>query len=294
MHVGSGMRRRVRRQRVPRASPRTLASSTVGGHSGGDARAGAAPPGRADRAPAAPTPACTPGARSSRSTRRSRPSARPRARCSARSTGCAGRRSSCATSSSRADDFDARFSATGRRYRYTVLNRAVPDPFLAATTWHVPDAARPRAACGSPATRFIGEHDFSSFCRRPKADDRRAAPHAGPPGRSRALGRPRATALLRFEIEANAFCHQMVRAIVGHAGRGRPGAQARRARRGDPAGPGPRVRGRRWRRPRPLPVGGGLSRRRRRAGRGLPSREFSDGADGLAVNPRLARDSLDP
>ena len=27
-------------------------------------------------------------------------------------------------------EFDARFSATGRTYRYTVLNRDVPDPFL--------------------------------------------------------------------------------------------------------------------------------------------------------------------
>src|SRR5690606_31042374 len=37
-------------------------------------------------------------------------------------------------------DFDARSSATARIYRYTVLNRPVPDPFLAATSWHV---ARP-------------------------------------------------------------------------------------------------------------------------------------------------------
>src|SRR5207237_10768706 len=33
--------------------------------------------------------------------------------------------------------FDARRSARARRYRYTVLNRAVADPFLARTAWHV-------------------------------------------------------------------------------------------------------------------------------------------------------------
>src|SRR3954464_6978864 len=33
--------------------------------------------------------------------------------------------------------FDARFSAVARRYRYTVLNRPVPDPFLARTSWPV-------------------------------------------------------------------------------------------------------------------------------------------------------------
>src|SRR5438309_6736145 len=33
--------------------------------------------------------------------------------------------------------FDARRSAVARRYRYTVLNRPVPDPFFARTAWHV-------------------------------------------------------------------------------------------------------------------------------------------------------------
>src|SRR5690606_36967586 len=63
--------------------------------------------------------------------------------------------------------FDARFDAVARRYRYTVLNRPVPDPFLAATAWHIPqplDLRAMQAACDP----LIGEHDFSSFCRRPK------------------------------------------------------------------------------------------------------------------------------
>ncbi|HUS61196.1 MAG TPA: hypothetical protein VMY34_03300, partial [Acidimicrobiales bacterium] len=34
-----------------------------------------------------------------------------------------------------AADFHARHSATARCYRYQVLNRPVPDPFLAATAW---------------------------------------------------------------------------------------------------------------------------------------------------------------
>ena len=44
--------------------------------------------------------------------------------------------------------FDARRSALARRYRYTVLNREVPDPFLAATTWHVPEPRSRWARCG--------------------------------------------------------------------------------------------------------------------------------------------------
>jgi tRNA pseudouridine38-40 synthase len=55
---------------------------------------------------------------------------------------------------------------------------------------------------------FIGEHDFSSFCR--KVPDRS-------PVRTvhRAEWDDLGDDLLRFEITANAFCQQMVRAIVG-------------------------------------------------------------------------------
>jgi tRNA pseudouridine38-40 synthase len=111
-----------------------------------------------------------------------------------------------------ADDFDARFSARSRRYRYLVLNRPVPDPFLAHMSWHVPqplDLAAMQLACDP----FIGEHDFAAFCRRPKRSD----------GEEASLVRRVTEATwidegdgrLRFEIEAQAFCHQMVRSIVG-------------------------------------------------------------------------------
>jgi tRNA pseudouridine38-40 synthase len=108
-----------------------------------------------------------------------------------------------------ADDFHARFSAQWRRYRYRVLNRPWPDPLLAATTWHVPVPLRLdalRLACDP----LIGEHDFSSFCRRPKGDE---APLV-----RRVLDASWADdgdGLLVFEIRATAFCHQMVRSIVG-------------------------------------------------------------------------------
>ena len=110
-------------------------------------------------------------------------------------------------------DFNARFSATGRTYRYTVLNRAIPDPFLASTTWHVPsplDIELLALACDP----FLGEHDFSAFCRRPKTEI-----GAAPVSLIRRVRRVGWTdvgdGLLRLEIEASAFCHQMVRSIVG-------------------------------------------------------------------------------
>ena len=59
---------------------------------------------------------------------------------------------------------------------------------------------------------LIGEHDFSSFCRRP-------SPEATLVRRVIDATWERSTAttscLLQFWIEANAFCHQMVRSIVG-------------------------------------------------------------------------------
>jgi tRNA pseudouridine38-40 synthase len=119
-------------------------------------------------------------------------------------------------------DFDARGSATARTYRYTVLNRMFPDPFLHATTWHVSPALDRRAmtlACDP----LIGTHDFSSFCRRPKV-----AEGQEPVSLTRRVVDARWTELdddlLRFEITANAFCHQMVRSVVGllvDVGRGR-------------------------------------------------------------------------
>jgi tRNA pseudouridine38-40 synthase len=138
------------------------------------------------------------------------------------------------------DDFDARFSARARRYHYTVVNRPVPDPFLWSTTWHVPEPLALgglRLACDP----LIGEHDFSSFCRRPRLRRPGAGQRTGGGERDgdRAAGgaemslRRRVTeagwedlggGVLRFHIEANAFCHQMVRSIVGllvEVGRGR-------------------------------------------------------------------------
>jgi tRNA pseudouridine38-40 synthase len=111
-----------------------------------------------------------------------------------------------------ADDFDARHSARARRYRYTIVNRPWPDPFLAHVAWHVdqPLDLRSMRAAADP---FLGEHDFTSFCRKPKV----------PEGVSWSMVRRVLDArwhdlgedVLRFDIDATAFCQQMVRSIVG-------------------------------------------------------------------------------
>jgi tRNA pseudouridine38-40 synthase len=110
-------------------------------------------------------------------------------------------------------DFSARFDAQARRYRYTVLNRRVPDPFLAATSWHVSqslDVGRMQAACDP----LIGEHDFTSFCRRPKDQPDASSTRRVLSARWE-VDEAAGEGVLRFWIEATAFCHQMVRSITG-------------------------------------------------------------------------------
>jgi tRNA pseudouridine38-40 synthase len=105
-------------------------------------------------------------------------------------------------------EFDARHSARLRTYRYTVVNRSAPDPFLARYAWWVPvplDLARLRMG----ADPFVGEHDFAAFCRK------------GPEGSTTTRRVLRShwdivdEGVLRYEIRATAFCWQMVRSIVG-------------------------------------------------------------------------------
>ena len=49
------------------------------------------------------------------------------------------------------DDFDARFSATFRHYRYDVWNARAPNPLLAGRAWFVPQPLRD-GRCGRPVT----------------------------------------------------------------------------------------------------------------------------------------------
>jgi tRNA pseudouridine38-40 synthase len=117
--------------------------------------------------------------------------------------------------------FDARRSACWRHYRYTVLNRPEPDPFMARHAWWIGDPLE-LSLLRLGADPFVGEHDFAAFCRK------------GPPGSTtvrRVLSshwEPAGDGILHYDIRATAFCWQMVRSIVGllvdvGAGRRRPG-----------------------------------------------------------------------
>ncbi len=111
-------------------------------------------------------------------------------------------------------EFDARFSARSRTYRYHVDDGPHPDPLRRHTTWHVGrplDIDRMNVAM----SHVVGEHDFASFCRRREgATTTRTVTSAAWKRRDDVI----------LSISAKAFCHQMVRSLVGlsvSAGAGR-------------------------------------------------------------------------
>lgn len=102
--------------------------------------------------------------------------------------------------------FDARFAAVWRRYQYRVTD-TVPDPLTRRTVL----AVRHRldvAAMADGVQRLIGEHDFTAYCK-PRAHATAVRELLECSWRRDGDGR----AVL--DIRADAFCHSMVRSIVG-------------------------------------------------------------------------------
>ena len=112
------------------------------------------------------------------------------------------------------DEFSARFSATSRTYRYDIWNDRSPNPLLARHTWHIGPAVD-IGPMNTAAHFLLGNHDFSSFCRKPKPATGRDEPSLKRELQHARWHQPDSSALVRFEITASSFCHQMVRSIVG-------------------------------------------------------------------------------
>jgi len=110
--------------------------------------------------------------------------------------------------------FHARFSATSRTYEYRVRNAPARAPLERLRELHLPgtlDVAAMREA----AQHLLGRHDFAAFA-------------AGESGERtvRRVGLAQDGAVVRFEIEADAFLRGMVRGIMGTllwVGRGKIG-----------------------------------------------------------------------
>ncbi len=104
--------------------------------------------------------------------------------------------------------FDARFSALARTYGYRVADRPeLVDPLRRrqVLTWPQPLELASLQAAAAP---LLGEHDFAAFCRRREG--------ATTVRSLLALDWQRdASGLLALTITADAFCHSMVRSLVG-------------------------------------------------------------------------------
>lgn len=106
-----------------------------------------------------------------------------------------------------AEDFHARFGATGRRYRYIILNRIMRPALLRQrVSWdYRPLDAAQMVEAGQI---LVGKHDFSSF--------RALACQAKSPVREvTSLEIHRSGEFIYLDIAANAFLHHMVRNIAG-------------------------------------------------------------------------------
>ena len=106
-----------------------------------------------------------------------------------------------------ADDFHARFSATGRVYRYRIVNRRAPLALERHRAWWVP---RPldAGAMNAAARRLVGRHDFTSF--------RAAECQAKSPLKTLdALDVARAGETITITARARSFLHRQVRNMVG-------------------------------------------------------------------------------
>jgi tRNA pseudouridine38-40 synthase len=106
-----------------------------------------------------------------------------------------------------APDFHARHAATGRTYRYAVLNRRAPSAILRAHTYHVPNALD-LYAMQEAAGLLLGKHSFTSF--RGAGSTERTTVCA-----LRRADVARAGDTVLFTFEADRFLRHMVRLIVG-------------------------------------------------------------------------------
>jgi tRNA pseudouridine38-40 synthase len=105
------------------------------------------------------------------------------------------------------EDFQARFSATGRRYLYRILNRRAPATIDRQKIWHVPMPLNVDAM-HEGAQHLVGQHDFTTF--------RAAECQAKTPVKTlNRLDVMRFDEMVEIRAEARSFLHHQVRSMVG-------------------------------------------------------------------------------
>ncbi|WP_328721299.1 tRNA pseudouridine(38-40) synthase TruA [Streptomyces sp. NBC_00247] len=107
--------------------------------------------------------------------------------------------------------FNARFSAMHRRYAYRVADRpGGVDPLTRGhVLWH--DRPLDVDAMNEAAAPMVGEHDFAAYCKK-----REGATTIRTLQKLRWV-RDEESGALTATVQADAFCHNMVRALIGAA-----------------------------------------------------------------------------
>ena len=104
--------------------------------------------------------------------------------------------------------FDARFSATWRRYEYRIADAAAPrNPLHRVNTLWYP-AALDVDAMNEAAGSLLGLHDWTSFCKSREGTTNIRTLQEFSWERD-------SSGVLIARVKADAFCHSMVRALVG-------------------------------------------------------------------------------
>jgi tRNA pseudouridine38-40 synthase len=104
-------------------------------------------------------------------------------------------------------DFDARFAALRRHYVYRLTDAPSGPPPLRRTDTVGWPRSLDEAAMAAAAGLLLGEHDFAAFCRRREG--------ATTVRTLLALDVARDGDLVTVAASADAFCHSMVRSLVG-------------------------------------------------------------------------------
>lgn len=106
------------------------------------------------------------------------------------------------------ETFDARFSALARHYVYRIVDDlAVRNPLCRNYCWWYPTPLD-AAAMNASAAVLLGEHDFAAFCK-----PREGATTIRTLQQLETLRT--APGMMEIRVRADAFCHSMVRSLVG-------------------------------------------------------------------------------
>jgi len=105
-------------------------------------------------------------------------------------------------------DFNSRYSAKAKTYRYTILNRHTCDVFLRRYVYHFPQSDLDVSAMRKASAILVGSHDFASFKR---ADKKKRTTIRD----LKDIKVMRRGELIYIDVTANSFLYHMVRNIAG-------------------------------------------------------------------------------